>query len=162
MRRHRCPRRRPRNVRCGSRRSPNSSRSSWSRSPGATRPPNDVVRYKQWWAYTAAVVRLEALWCSYEHLRWGAGFGGVSVWLRDHADPQVAVLLDPNGPFKCAGGAGHDAERERVLPFEQAPGALFMPGDWPPNVTARLARSREEVSERSECRSRCCAARPAP
>ena len=45
-----------------------------------------------------AIVRLEALWRSWEHLRLDPATG-MSVWLRDHADHHLGVLWDPDGPF---------------------------------------------------------------
>ena len=52
----------------------------------------------RWWEYDEAVIRLEALWRAWEHLRLDAATG-MSVWWRDHADHHMAVLLDPDGPF---------------------------------------------------------------
>lgn len=56
----------------------------------------------QWWAHTEALVRLEALGCSWEVLRLDPGTG-MSVWLRDHLDQQLAQLMNADGPFaQCA------------------------------------------------------------
>lgn len=79
----------------------------------------------QWWRHPAAIVRLEALHRSFEQLRQDPGTG-ISVWLRDHADPHLAALTDPNGPLKgCSVAKGHDATRHRIIPAEPAPEGLF-------------------------------------
>ena len=50
----------------------------------------------EWWRDAEAIVRLEALWRSWEHLRLDPATG-MSVWLRDHADHHLAALMDPDG-----------------------------------------------------------------
>lgn len=83
----------------------------------------------QWWKHTAAIVRIEALHRSFEHLRLDPAIG-VSVWLRDHADYHMAVLTDPNGIFKgCSPVKGHDAGRNRKIPSDPAPPGLFAADD---------------------------------
>lgn len=83
----------------------------------------------QWWNHPAAIVRLEALHRSFEHLRLDPTTG-ISAWLRDHADYHMGVLTDPNGPFKgCSTGKGHDARRVRLIPADPAPAGLFSPED---------------------------------
>ena len=48
----------------------------------------------------------------------------MSVWLRDHLDHHIAVLLSSDGPFK---GCKPDQHGERLKPFAVAPppAALF-------------------------------------
>lgn len=87
---------------------------------------NQLVWAADWWRYTEAVVRLEALWRSWEHLRLDPATG-MSVWLRDHADHHMAVLMDPRGPFA---GAPVTDEKNRVskgkpLPYEPPPEGMF-------------------------------------
>ncbi|GAB3267021.1 hypothetical protein GCM10027425_33620 [Alteromonas gracilis] len=83
----------------------------------------------QWWRHDGALVRLEALWRSFEALRLDPALG-ISTWLRDHLDPHMAVLTDPQGPFQgCNPNKGHDSARPRVIPTEPAPAGMFMPGD---------------------------------
>jgi hypothetical protein len=78
----------------------------------------------QWWRHPEAIIRLEALWRSWEHLRLDPALG-MSVWLRDHADHHMGVLLDADGPFKgCGPDKGHSA-RVEPLPHEDAPAGLF-------------------------------------
>ena len=72
----------------------------------------------QWWAHPEAVLRLEALWRSWEYLRTDPALG-MSVWLRDHADHHMPVLFDPAGPFKgCTPDKGHG---DRLLPLPLTP-----------------------------------------
>lgn len=78
----------------------------------------------QWWRHAEAITRLEALWRSWEQLRLEPALG-MSVWLRDHADPHMAVLLDPDGPFHgCSPAKSHGA-RLAPLPVEAPPDGLF-------------------------------------
>lgn len=78
----------------------------------------------EWWRHPAAIVRIEALHRSFEHLRLDPATG-MSTWLRDHADYHLGVLTDPNGPFKgCSPSKGH-TERERRLPVASTPPGLF-------------------------------------
>jgi hypothetical protein len=61
----------------------------------------------RWEQHPEAVVRLEALWRSWEHLRLDPALG-ISVWLRDHLDHHYPILLDPHGPFRgCSLTRGH-------------------------------------------------------
>ena len=55
----------------------------------------------RWWEHAEAVIRLEALWRAWEHLRLDPTTG-TSVWLRDHADHHMPILMDPDGPFADA------------------------------------------------------------
>lgn len=80
---------------------------------------------RAWWAHAEAITRLEALWRSWEHLRLEPALG-MSVWLRDHADPHMAVLLDPDGPFKGCSPDRHAARLE-PLPVDPPPEGLFTP-----------------------------------
>lgn len=53
---------------------------------------------RQWFRHPEALSRVDALWRAWEHLRLD-GKTGMSVWWKDHADPQMAVLLSRKGPF---------------------------------------------------------------
>jgi Domain of unknown function (DUF4913) len=73
----------------------------------------------EWWRHAEALVRMEALWLSWEHLRLDPALG-MSVWLRDHLDHHMAVLLDAEGPFKrCSPDKGHRVLD--LLPLEPPP-----------------------------------------
>ena len=74
-----------------------------------------------WWRHPEAVLRLDALWRSWEHLRLDPALG-MSVWLRDHADYHLAVLLSDYGPF----AKSHDtSDHGAPLPYEPPPAGLF-------------------------------------
>lgn len=61
----------------------------------------------KWERHPEAVVRLEALWRSWEHLRLDPALG-MSVWLRDHLDHHLPILLAATGPFRgCSPERGH-------------------------------------------------------
>lgn len=81
----------------------------------------------QWWRHAEAISRLEALWRAWEHLRQDPATG-MSVWWRDHADHHMAVLFDPDGPFKtCSVRDGHSKQDFEVvpLPIDPAPASMF-------------------------------------
>lgn len=77
----------------------------------------------EWWRHAEAISRLEALWRAWEHLRLDPALG-MSVWLRDHLDHHMAVLLDADGPFKGCKPDRH-AERIAPLPLIPPPAGLF-------------------------------------
>ncbi|WP_280346770.1 DUF4913 domain-containing protein [Nocardia neocaledoniensis] len=71
------------------------------------RPGEQIHWCPQWWRHPGAAVRLHALWQAWEYCR-QVGPLGISVWLLDHADPHVRVLLSSSGPFQhCSGERGH-------------------------------------------------------
>ena len=83
----------------------------------------------EWWRHAGAVVRLEALHRAFESLRLDPGIG-ISTWLRDHLDYHLAVLTDPQGPFKgCTITKGHDPDPDRIIPTTPAPAGLFSQED---------------------------------
>jgi len=57
------------------------------------------------------------MWRSWEHLRLDGNLG-ISVWMRDHLDHHMAVLLDADGPFK---GCKPDQHAQRVEAFPLEP-----------------------------------------
>ncbi len=59
---------------------------------------NHRVWCAEWWRHAEAINRLESLWRAWEHLRLEPATG-MSVWLRNHADHHMAVLLEPDGTF---------------------------------------------------------------
>lgn len=78
----------------------------------------------EWWKYPEAVIRLEALWRSWEKLRQDPSMG-MSVWWRDHADHHMAVLLDPSGPFGKATGDNNANAADEPLPYAPPPEGLY-------------------------------------
>lgn len=78
----------------------------------------------QWWRHGEAIARLEALWRAWEDLRRDPSTG-MSVWFRDHADIHMAVLMNPEGPFRgCRVGEGH-VDALEPLPLDEPPEAMF-------------------------------------
>ena len=81
-----------------------------------------LVWCPQWWAHGEAVSRLEALWRAWEQLRLDGGTA-MATWWKDYADPTMATLFDPQGPFAgCSAKRGH-APRLSPLPCEPMPDA---------------------------------------
>lgn len=80
----------------------------------------------RWWEYDEAVIRLEALWRSWEFLRRDPATG-MSVWWRDHADHHMGVLMDPQGPFSAADTLAEEnqAGKGAPLPYAAPPQGLF-------------------------------------
>lgn len=86
-----------------------------------------VVWAAEWWKYSEAVARLDALWRAWEHLRQDAQTG-MSVWFRDHAEHHMSVLLSSSGPFAAAGeGTNRENTNEKgeQLPYIAPPEGLF-------------------------------------
>jgi len=81
----------------------------------------------RWWESAEAIARLEAMWRAWEHLRMDASTG-TSVWLRDHADHHLGVLMSPTGPWALSRDT---AGPDEPLPYEAPPEGLF------PDVRAR-------------------------
>lgn len=75
----------------------------------------------RWWECTEAVVRMDAMWRAWEHLRTGDNLC-LSVWFQDHADYHMAILLSPEGPFAHSKDTATSAE---PLPHEPGPEAFF-------------------------------------
>jgi hypothetical protein len=74
----------------------------------------------QWWRHAEAIARLDVLWQSWEQMRL-EGPAALSAWWRDHADHHMAVLLDPDGPFKGCKPSKHRDENLDPLPFDRSP-----------------------------------------
>lgn len=99
----------------------------------------------RWWDHGEALSRFEALWTAFEQLRLGDG-PELAIWWVQYADPMMAAVLDPEGPFKyCSVLGGHQAEMP-ALPTVTPPEGLFEDGhaydpDHQP-TTAPLTSSR--------------------
>lgn len=80
----------------------------------------------KWWLYDEAVIRLEALWRAWEHLRLDPATG-MSVWWRDHADHHMPALMDPDGAFSGSDSldSANVTRRGEPLPYETPPAGLF-------------------------------------
>lgn len=77
----------------------------------------------RWWESAEAIMRLEAMWRSWEALRHDPATG-VSDWLKDHADHHLAVLMSPAGPFARS---QDEAKATDPLPYTAPPDGLFPP-----------------------------------
>ncbi|MFN8185226.1 MAG: DUF4913 domain-containing protein [Candidatus Nanopelagicales bacterium] len=77
----------------------------------------------RWWESAEAIMRLEAMWRSWEALRHDPATG-VSNWLKDHADHHLAVLMSPAGPFARS---LDEAKATDPLPYTPPPDGLFPP-----------------------------------
>lgn len=71
-----------------------------------------IVWCPEWWRHPEAVMRLDAMWMAWETQRGHAD--GMSTWFRDHADPHMAVLMSPEGPFKACRQQTH---KDRLPPL---------------------------------------------
>ena len=67
-------------------------------------------------------MRLEALWRAFEHLRRDPALG-MSVWLRDHADHHLPILMSNFGPFRRSEDKVDDGA---PLPYFAPPKGLFI------------------------------------
>ena len=74
----------------------------------------------QWWKSAEAIIRLEALWRTFEQARLDPT--AMSAWLRDHADYHLNVLMSPNGPFANSKDV---STLDKPLPYENPPNGLF-------------------------------------
>lgn len=71
--------------------------------PNYSRPLRDVSQFRwdpQWWRYSEVVMRLEALWASWEKMRLEGG-PGIVTFFRDYLDPMMRVILRPAGAVPC-------------------------------------------------------------
>ncbi len=85
---------------------------------------NGATWCAEWWRHPEAWVRLDSIWRAWEYLRLDPATG-MSVWLRDHADPHMAMLLSADGPFR---GCKPDEHARRPLqPLPSTP----IPADTP-------------------------------
>jgi len=75
----------------------------------------------RWWESAEAVIRLEAMWRSWEQARLDPATG-ISTWLRDHADYHLSILTSPTGPFS---GSRDTASVTDPLPYTAPPPGLF-------------------------------------
>lgn len=76
----------------------------------------------RWWLHVEAVIRLEALWTAWEHLRLDPTTGR-STWLVNHLAPNLAALTDPEGTFSRCKPGEHEAPEPLVL--ETPPPGMF-------------------------------------
>jgi len=75
----------------------------------------------EWWHSAEAITRVEALWRSWEFLRQDPATG-MSVWLKDHADYHMGVLLSQDGAFATSDDTNQIGD---PLPYQPAPEGMF-------------------------------------
>ena len=75
----------------------------------------------RWWESAEAITRLEAIWRAWEYLRLDPATG-MSVWLRDHADHHLGVLMSPTGPWALSRDT---ASPNEPLPYQAPPEGMF-------------------------------------
>ena len=100
---------------------------SWvehSYSPIYIRKITQTVRWcPQWWAHPEAVIRLTALWRTWESARASDEDAAMADWLRTYFDAINPVLLSTDGPFHSCTLDRH--AEPRPLPVTTPP-----PGHW--------------------------------
>jgi Domain of unknown function (DUF4913) len=72
----------------------------------------------RWWDHPEAVLRLDALWCTWEVAAAAEG-GDLSEWIRLNLDPNLAALASPDGPFAACTAEHHTPDVP--LPSEAPP-----------------------------------------
>lgn len=76
-----------------------------------SRPLGGEFRWcSQWQDHREAAVRLDALWCSWKALRRDPTLG-MSTWLHNFLDPQMALLLGVRGPFSSCSPSRHEVSQ---------------------------------------------------
>jgi Domain of unknown function (DUF4913) len=88
------------------------------------RAEGQVFWCPRWWAHPEAVLRLDALWRTWEATALDP-VHGLAEWIRDHLDPNLAVLLGPAGPFAACQGGRH--VETAVLPVDPTPADWWSP-----------------------------------
>lgn len=90
---------------------------------GSSRTAKQNFRWcPQWWRHGEARGRLHALWMAFEALRQGENVEQSVFWLT-HFGPQMAALMDPEGPFKHCSPEGHNVHGVLAkLPMDPWPG----------------------------------------
>jgi hypothetical protein len=80
----------------------------------------------EWYKHPEALIRMEAIWRAWEHLRLEPALG-VSTWWLNHADPHMRVLMDKEGPFKKCAYDGHKtpAPDRTALPHKSPEAGIF-------------------------------------
>jgi hypothetical protein len=77
----------------------------------------------QWWVHAEGLLRITAMWETWEHFR-TEGALGMSTWLLHHADPHLAVLLSKDGgPFSAC-------KPDRHVQLDPLPSAPAPEGLW--------------------------------
>ncbi|MBY5163293.1 DUF4913 domain-containing protein [Salsipaludibacter albus] len=84
----------------------------------ATTGAGETAWCRTWWKHPEAVLRVEALWRSFEAARLDP-FNGIATWIVTQLDPQITVLTSRRGPLgRCTTEACAGISR---LPTEPIP-----------------------------------------
>jgi hypothetical protein len=80
----------------------------------------------EWYKHPEALIRMEAIWRAWEHLRLEPALG-ISSWWLNHADPHMRILMDTEGPFKKCAYDGHKppAPEKAALPHVVPEAGIF-------------------------------------
>lgn len=89
-----------------------------------------------WWRHPEAVLRLDAMWRSWEQARLDPATG-MATWLRDTADYHMAILMSPQGPF---GTSQDTCDPGDPLPYLSPPQELFLTQDGVRQPTGPVAK----------------------
>ena len=82
----------------------------------------------QWWRHPEAIMRMEALWRTWEVLRRDPQ-SGMALWLREHADHHLPILTGAAGPFAECDPREHFDSNPSELPTAPAPENWWPPQD---------------------------------
>ena len=74
----------------------------------------------QWWAHPEAIVRLTALWQTWESARASKEPAAMADWLRTYLDAINPVLLSPDGPFSSCTLERHTDNRPQPVTLPPA------------------------------------------
>jgi hypothetical protein len=81
----------------------------------------------QWWDHPEAVLRLEALWRTWEAAALDP-VSGTATWTRDYLDPNLSVLFSADGPLGACSADRHT--RPPALPVTAPPPRWWTATDW--------------------------------
>lgn len=72
----------------------------------------------QWWEHKEAILRIDALWRTWEAARLDS-VAGISTWMLHHLDPHMTQLTSANGPFCACTQDAHKQPTQRLDPFSE-------------------------------------------
>ncbi len=99
-----------------------------------------------WWRHAEAVGRLEALWEAFEVLRLQPA-PAMSLWWRDHLDPQMRALTAGTGTFGRCSATRHDTvhQQDDLWPCQPAPSGQFHTDPDSPRQPSRVTNAQKEA-----------------